>query len=218
MSSSSSRGSKNKSGDVDLAALVSSIKKNVGGTSKPAPISVAAPSSSQTSPKPKKKREESSSKTKTVEPEQKKAKKAKEVAPIEKTKKAKQDENDDLPPPKERKRSRAVVEETPKDEAWDETFEKEDNIDDIFGQLKTKKEAAAAEKRDQEEQEALLMLIQRASDKSENNSVALRSQSKKDPKRRYTEDGLPIYTTEELGLSEKGGDSDLCPFDCQCCF
>ncbi|GAX81609.1 hypothetical protein CEUSTIGMA_g9037.t1 [Chlamydomonas eustigma] len=38
--------------------------------------------------------------------------------------------------------------------------------------------------------------------------------------RKRTEEGYAIYTEEELGLSNnsKGGDTDLCPFDCQCCF
>jgi hypothetical protein len=36
--------------------------------------------------------------------------------------------------------------------------------------------------------------------------------------RRVTEDGYKIYTLEELGLNTNGGDTDLCPFDCDCCF
>ncbi|GBE59772.1 hypothetical protein, conserved [Babesia ovata] len=33
--------------------------------------------------------------------------------------------------------------------------------------------------------------------------------------RRRTEDNLPVYTIEELNIG-KGGDTDLCPFDCTC--
>ncbi|EFJ51167.1 hypothetical protein VOLCADRAFT_103551 [Volvox carteri f. nagariensis] len=36
--------------------------------------------------------------------------------------------------------------------------------------------------------------------------------------RSRTEEGYAIYTEEELGLGKKGGDTDLCPFDCDCCF
>ena len=39
--------------------------------------------------------------------------------------------------------------------------------------------------------------------------------------RKRTEEGFAIYTEDELGLgpgSGKGGDTDLCPFDCDCCF
>lgn len=35
--------------------------------------------------------------------------------------------------------------------------------------------------------------------------------------RRVTEDGYKIYTLEELGLG-KGGETEDCPFDCNCCF
>ncbi len=35
--------------------------------------------------------------------------------------------------------------------------------------------------------------------------------------RPLTEDGLPIYTTIELRIG-LGGGTDLCPFDCNCCF
>ena len=34
---------------------------------------------------------------------------------------------------------------------------------------------------------------------------------------RHDEEGLPIYTTEELKVGA-GGDTDKCPFDCDCCF
>ncbi|KAK7401233.1 hypothetical protein VNO78_12559 [Psophocarpus tetragonolobus] len=37
--------------------------------------------------------------------------------------------------------------------------------------------------------------------------------------RKKTEDGLSIYTEEELGISNAdAGNTPLCPFDCSCCF
>lgn len=42
------------------------------------------------------------------------------------------------------------------------------------------------------------------------------SKNVKNQNRKFTEDGLPIYTEKELGLG-KGGDTELCPFDCDCC-
>ncbi|KAG2159571.1 uncharacterized protein EDB93DRAFT_1110995 [Suillus bovinus] len=36
--------------------------------------------------------------------------------------------------------------------------------------------------------------------------------------RRKTDDGLNIYKEDELGISNDGGDTPLCPFDCECCF
>lgn len=36
--------------------------------------------------------------------------------------------------------------------------------------------------------------------------------------RKRTEEGYAIYTEEELRLGGNGGDTELCPFDCDCCF
>ena len=35
--------------------------------------------------------------------------------------------------------------------------------------------------------------------------------------RKMTGDGYKVYSLDELGVG-KGGDTDLCPFDCECCF
>jgi len=36
--------------------------------------------------------------------------------------------------------------------------------------------------------------------------------------RRKTEEGWLVYKEHELGLNSEGGDTPLCPFDCNCCF
>ncbi|KAF8060504.1 SPAC6G9.01c [Scenedesmus sp. PABB004] len=36
--------------------------------------------------------------------------------------------------------------------------------------------------------------------------------------RKRTEEGYAIYREDELGLAKHGGDTALCPFDCDCCF
>ncbi|KAJ7107629.1 hypothetical protein C8R43DRAFT_1044712 [Mycena crocata] len=36
--------------------------------------------------------------------------------------------------------------------------------------------------------------------------------------RRKTEEGWSIYKEDELGIGDNGGDTPLCPFDCDCCF
>ncbi|KAJ7706390.1 hypothetical protein B0H17DRAFT_1037010 [Mycena rosella] len=36
--------------------------------------------------------------------------------------------------------------------------------------------------------------------------------------RRKTEEGWSIYKEDELGIGDAGGDTPLCPFDCDCCF
>jgi Eukaryotic protein of unknown function (DUF1764) len=33
-----------------------------------------------------------------------------------------------------------------------------------------------------------------------------------------TEEGWPVYRLEDLNLSNTGGDTADCPFDCNCCF
>jgi hypothetical protein len=211
--SSSKKKSSAKSNDVDLASLVSSIKKNVGSSqpasNAPVPVSSKVSSSSSSKTKSKKQHE----KKPLPELGKELVKKQKKVKPAESS-------DDDLPPPKERKRSRADIQEVPKEaaEEWDDAFEKDD-IEDIFGKLKSSKEArAAAAKQAEEEEAALQKLLDRSLARSTNNSVAIRQSSvRRDPNRKYTEDGFPIYSTEELGLSTKGGDTELCPFDCECC-
>lgn len=36
--------------------------------------------------------------------------------------------------------------------------------------------------------------------------------------RRTTDEGWSIYKEDELGIRDDGGDTLLCPFDCDCCF
>ncbi|KAG6868089.1 hypothetical protein C0993_007668 [Termitomyces sp. T159_Od127] len=36
--------------------------------------------------------------------------------------------------------------------------------------------------------------------------------------RKTTEEGWLVYKEEELGIRDEGGDTPLCPFDCDCCF
>lgn len=36
--------------------------------------------------------------------------------------------------------------------------------------------------------------------------------------RKKTEEGYAIYTEDELNMGKQGGNTDLCPFDCDCCF
>ena len=36
--------------------------------------------------------------------------------------------------------------------------------------------------------------------------------------RKQTEEGWNIYSEEELMMNKKGGNTDLCPFDCECCY
>jgi hypothetical protein len=53
--------------------------------------------------------------------------------------------------------------------------------------------------------------------KSTHNDDFFDSRGLKRKSRPLTEDGLPIYTVSELKIG-LGGGSELCPFDCNCCF
>ena len=72
----------------------------------------------------------------------------------------------------------------------------EDDINEIFSSIKkTKREKAARD------------------------AALKEAQANAKQPRRYTEDGLPIYTEEELKMDNpKAGTTPLCPFDCDCCF
>ncbi|KAJ9080971.1 hypothetical protein DSO57_1019366 [Entomophthora muscae] len=37
-------------------------------------------------------------------------------------------------------------------------------------------------------------------------------------KRKTTEEGFMIYSSKELNIGQGEGDTEDCPFDCQCCF
>lgn len=59
--------------------------------------------------------------------------------------------------------------------------------------------------------------VQDSGAKSDEDSDFFDSRGRKRKARPLTEDGLPIYTTKELRIG-LGGDTDLCPFDCNCCY
>ena len=70
----------------------------------------------------------------------------------------------------------------------------EDTINAIFMQLEKVKKAKKAQNQQKEET------------------------IKKEKGRRYTKDGFPIYTEDELEMNNpKAGTTPLCPFDCDCC-
>ena len=73
------------------------------------------------------------------------------------------------------------------------------DIDAIFGKIKERKRKRKKEEEKQHirKKSKELDCVQKAS--------------------RKILDGLPIYTEEELNIG-KGGLTELCPFDCTCCF
>lgn len=104
------------------------------------------------------------------------------------------------------------------------------NKHDIKGTLDTlfsKKHRKEIEKKHEEEvkdtdnqEEKLKSKKEKAKRKLIKAQRALVKQEMKDEikeKRRVTKDGYKIYSLEELNVG-KGGDTEDCPFDCQCCF
>ena len=70
-----------------------------------------------------------------------------------------------------------------------------------------------------EELTAIFAEIKSAKKKKAQAEAQRRAEAANKPKqRRFTEDGLPIYTEEELQMNNpKAGTTPLCPFDCDCC-
>ncbi|GMH39824.1 hypothetical protein BSKO_07728 [Bryopsis sp. KO-2023] len=86
-------------------------------------------------------------------------------------------------------------------------------LDDIFEQLKKPdKGKEKVPKKGNEEKESIMPSIQVAGNKDDIFG------NKKGPGRKKTEEGYSIYGEDELGLANEGGDTPLCPFDCDCCF
>lgn len=229
---SSSKSKAKKQADDDLLSLVSKIKQNVGvPATKPSGDATSSSSKSVKESKPSSEKRSSKADDRDKELSKKEKKQRSEKMDVV-------EDSDDVKAPEllsakenKKKRSRDQIADsteadkehtspakksTPAEDAWDDSFAKDD-IEDIFSGLKKTKEAKAkAEQEQQAEEKALKKLLERASSRSSNQSAATGG-AKKDPNRRYTADGLPIYTEKELGLSTEGGDTALCPFDCDCC-
>lgn len=107
-------------------------------------------------------------------------------------------------------------------------------IDDIFATARAKKRAVQEEKEhEQKQEEKRCQRMQKVKAKaskhvaesSATEAAASSLDSSLDPHaaakgaRRRDEDGLSIYTMEELGITTnpRAGTTPLCPFDCDCC-
>ncbi|KAG9392148.1 Protein of unknown function DUF1764 eukaryotic [Carpediemonas membranifera] len=86
-----------------------------------------------------------------------------------------------------------------------------DVIDDLFQKAKEKKKIDREEKQKKEEKKII------DKEKKKEALEILTGVTAEDKKRRETEEGYKIYSFDELKLG-RGGDTPLCPFDCDCCF
>ncbi|EJW02402.1 hypothetical protein EDEG_03171 [Edhazardia aedis USNM 41457] len=77
------------------------------------------------------------------------------------------------------------------------------DIDNIFDNSTVKKSQNKKNKKDKKNDEV-----------DSDEDFSLRG---KEMPRKYTEDGFPIYSLKELGLGNSQGETELCPFDCDCC-
>ncbi|KAJ6406463.1 hypothetical protein OIU84_010059 [Salix udensis] len=90
-------------------------------------------------------------------------------------------------------------------------------IDEIFSAKKRKKpEQKKVDKANVNGEEKPKLTTKKKKSKEDEKG---RSTDPPSRSRKKTEDGLTIYTEEELGFSKSsGGGTALCPFDCDCCF
>ena len=85
-------------------------------------------------------------------------------------------------------------------------------IDDIFGGRKKKVEVETNEKEEAPVNKA------RVAKRKRSEVDGFNSNPRTGPRKR-TEDGLLVFTEDELGINKaNAGNTPLCPFDCQCCF
>ncbi|XP_021730124.1 uncharacterized protein C6G9.01c-like [Chenopodium quinoa] len=121
----------------------------------------------------------------------------------------------DMPKKKSSKASNAPKELDAQQEKPSAGLKKADEIDIIFASRKRKKaEQGKAERTSNTNEKS--KKIKKKMKRSLKENEALNPDSK--PRRR-TNDGLAIYSEEELRLnSQDGGNTGECPFDCSCCF
>lgn len=70
----------------------------------------------------------------------------------------------------------------------------------------------------EDEIEKIFKKIKKEKQKKKIKESVNKEKKQREKGRNYTEDGLPIYTEEELGMNNpKAGTTPLCPFECDCC-
>ncbi|KAF8681909.1 hypothetical protein HU200_045360 [Digitaria exilis] len=156
-----------------------------------------------------------------------KKKKASALNPSINPKAAASDKKPEPPKPIEEQPEQAAAEKKPKKQ------KARDEIDEIFSAAKADKKRKSAQ---QEEAEAQGGKRKKPKERTEGGSNKKKSNKtpgskgkgrvanddgeefEKRPRRR-TNDGLTIYSAEELGFGKAdAGGTPLCPFDCDCCF
>ena len=95
----------------------------------------------------------------------------------------------------------------------------ENEIDALFSSFNRPSNSTVSKKKGKGKQKGLEQkrrkIVKEGADAEDNFNFS-DSRGLKTSGRKYI-DGLPVYTADELGIG-KGGDTKLCPFDCDCCF
>lgn len=101
----------------------------------------------------------------------------------------------------------------------------EASVDDIFRSLKVQKEAAkravaekgerrVARERAAAEVESEMDLLEKSGKKANR----IKGSDSPVPLRIDPDSGFPVYSIEQLKIGKGSGSTELCPFDCKCCF
>ncbi|XP_068644820.1 uncharacterized protein C6G9.01c [Aristolochia californica] len=94
-----------------------------------------------------------------------------------------------------------------------------DEIEEIFSTLKKRKKPDQGETGEVTKAACIKQKLKKKKNKAK--QVTAKESGFVDPPkpRRRAEDGLAIYSAEELGIGKSdAGGTPLCPFDCDCCF
>ena len=153
-----------------------------------------------------KQKETRSAKVPEAEPAKKKKKRVPEPEEEEESdiEEEEEEEEEEIEDPK------AVLEALKQQKAAKSRNRPKDEIDDVFAKLSDKK---SKKKKSSKKVAAAIGTKSRPED----DGFAGRT-LKPAGARKYTEEGFPIYTMDELGLNgNAGGDTPDCPFDCKCC-
>ena len=134
-------------------------------------------------------------------------------------------------------KSKEVVTKNTKNEVKTKNEAKTDDIDEIFSFKRPKTTPESLEKNSKLESTPSssdkLNTKKRKSQQADVQSTNIKKKAKTNPTkkveedpfdphsrgkaRKYAPDGTPIYNEDELNIG-RGGNTPLCPFDCDCCF
>lgn len=96
------------------------------------------------------------------------------------------------------------------------------DIDEIFKEIETKKENKKSIEKDKTKEKSIYEDKTKNKDRSKHGEKSNKTDTDDskyvmNKESRKFIDGLPIYSLEELNIGQ-GGDTEDCPFECDCCY